>query len=182
MEKRIITIDFDYVIADSQKYQCDLARQMFNVELDITNSRGAQHVPEYLNKGQYEKLIDAVYSSTEIPIVEGFKEYLGKIQGLGYTPKIVTARDDKEAEVARKICEVNGINIPLSNTNYESKIKSCKGSIAHIDDNIELLKELDETLENLFLFNRPHNKHLREGYNIIRVSSWENIYEFLRVI
>ena len=180
MKKRLITIDFDDVVVDTQKYQCDLAKKMFNVELDISNSRRAQHVPKYLTDEQYAQVIDAVYSSTEIPLVEGLKEYLEKIQELGYDPKIVTARNNKESKIANQICDKFNINIPLLNANYESKGKHCKGSFAHIDDSIVHLRKLDGIVENLLLFNKPHNEHIKEDRGIVRKKSWEDVYNFLR--
>jgi len=180
MEKRLITIDFDDVIVDTQKYQCDLTEKMFNVKLDISNSKRVQHVPKYLTNEQYIQIIDALYSSTEIPLVKGFKKYLEQIQELGYNPKIVTSRGHKESEIASQICEKHKINIPLLNSNYKSKIKYCKESIVHIDDSIWDLKQLNGVVENLLLFDKPHNKNVKLDSNIIRMNSWENIYDFLK--
>ena len=125
-------------------------------------------------------MLDEVFSSTEIPLVKGFTEYLEEIQKLGYNTKIVTARDNKESEIANKICEKYGIDIPLLNSNYNSKAEFCKGSVAHIDDSIFNLKKLNGAVENLLLFDKPHNKKIKEDKGIIRKKSWEEVYNFLR--
>jgi len=82
MEKRTLTIDFDDVVVDTQRYQCNLAEKMFGVTLNIANSRKNQHVPKYLTQDQYDELIYTLYETPEgikIPLVDGAKKYLSQI-------------------------------------------------------------------------------------------------------
>ncbi|MEJ2268072.1 MAG: HAD hydrolase-like protein [Nanoarchaeota archaeon] len=183
MEKRIVTIDFDDVIVDTQKYQCDLAEKMFGVKLNIANSRQSQHVPEYLTQNQYDELIHTLYETSEganIPLVVGAKEYLNKLQENGYLPKVVTARSDEETKYAREILEKEKIGIEIFNSNYTPKKDLCSGSFAHIDDAPHHLNSLEGIVKNLILLNKPHNKQIKVKDEIRRINSWKEFYSFLR--
>lgn len=163
MINRIVTIDFDDVIVDTQKYQCDLAKKMFGINLNIANFRQSQHVPEYLTQNQYDELIHSLYETSEgtnIPLVDGAKKYLNEIQEMGYLPKIVTNRNDAETGHVYDICKKEGIRIEIFNTNYRPKTDFCRDSFAHVDDSYYHLVSLEGVIANLFLFNKPHNKQI----------------------
>jgi 5'(3')-deoxyribonucleotidase len=183
MKNNLITIDFDDVIVNTQKYQCDLAKKMFGVDLNIANSRQSQHVPKYLTQNQYDELIHILYETSEgakIPLVDGAKQCLNQIQEMGYLPRIVTARNNQETEYAREICEKEKIGIEIANASYKSKADFCRGSFAHLDDSPYHLDSLKGVVENLVLFNKPHNKQVNLNKGIKRVNSWEEFYSFLK--
>lgn len=183
MKNKVITIDFDDVIVDTQKYQCDLAKKMFGVNLNISNSRQSQHVPNYLTQKQYDELIHTLYESPEgakIPLVDGAKKYLNRIQEMGYLPKIVTARNNGEVKYAHEICEKEKIGIKIFNASYKPKADFCRDSFAHLDDSHYHLVSLEGVVENLVLFNKPHNKQVNSNKEIKRVNSWEEFYSFLK--
>ncbi|MFH1607818.1 MAG: hypothetical protein ABIA78_01670 [archaeon] len=183
MTNKIVTIDFDDVIADTQKHQRGLAKRMFGAELDIANSRQSQHVPEYLTQAQYDELIHCLYETSEganIPLVNGARRYLNLIQEMGYLPKIVTARNDAEVKYVRDICEKERIKLKIFNTNYEPKTAFCRGSFAHLDDSYHDLVSLEDVVKNLILFDKPHNEKVNVKEGIIRVDSWKEFYSFLK--
>jgi len=183
MKKKIITIDFDDVVVDTQKYQCELAERMFGVELDMANSKQNQHVPEYLTQNQYDELIYTLYETSEganIPLVNGAKKYLNKIQELGYLPKIVTARNNEEVKYANEICEKEKIGIEIFNSSYELKADFCRSSFAHLDDSPYHLISLEGIVKHLILLNKPHNKKVNIKNRIRRVDTWQEFYSFLR--
>jgi len=95
-------------------------------------------------------------------------------------PKIVTTRNNEEVKYVHKICEKENLGIEIFNSDYNSKANFCKGSFAHLDDSLYDLDSLEGIVENLVLFNKPHNMQVNPNKGIKRVNSWKEFYSFLR--
>ncbi len=183
-----IGLDFDGVIADNGKLKSLAAKVLYSCEIPIHKFRRDILLREnMLTLEQYEYLRDQIYSKPHLGLrmepVEGVLEYLPKLQQEGFTPKVITSRNQQQWEIALQWMSNLGIEIeavPLGEG--VSKVQACRGLDVYIDDDLNKLESLQGVVPHRFLFSHPYNEDLETGTIATRIHSWKSFYEEIQKI
>lgn len=178
-----IALDFDDVIVDTEEY-----KRGYFADLGITLSEGyvssALVEDGLISQEHYRMTKEAAYLDRErslemlLPRV-GAVEGIRRLQQLGHTVEIVTARSEVSLGIAQAILQRQGLSLNMHGVGYGSaKTEQLQDFDVFIDDDPKHLLPLLESGISLFLMSTKENADF-DHPGITRVNSWE---EFLGAV
>lgn len=187
MKKLNLGFDFDGVFTDCSKLKSYAARTLYNKEIPPEQCNW-QHIVNggILTAEQYRELQRQIYGErafvSRTEAVPGAISYAQRFQQAGHNVKIVTARTDEWAYLAREWLLERGAHIPLTATRRRDKTEACKGLDLFVDDDLDKLLPLIRTVKHLYLFSWPCNQNTPLPREIQRVRSWYDIHTTIGVL
>lgn len=197
--KKTIALDFDGVIAGTDRAKVEFAREKLGLEIEERNAK-QRYFEEIFGYSQgvhfYSRLIDGVYNSermlTSVSVVSGAKEGIVLLQNLGWRCIVVTSRQgekdggpDSQAMWAWRFLLQHGFPLTQNDfyhVNGESKLTTCLNLEAQalVDDDYQKLLPLIEAGIRGFLFSTQTNRY--EEYVPFlgtRVRDWPDLVRIL---
>lgn len=178
-----IGIDIDDTMTNTFDYLMPYIAEFFKIDINYlkNNNISYSNLPKEMKEEEFEfakKYYDNVIPKT--PFKPKVGEYINKIKNLGNEIIIITARDKRlytdEYKTTIKELKDNNINYDKLICDFD-KAKVCKNEKIDlfIDDSIENCNNVDKLGIKTLLFNSKNN--IRVETKLIRVNSWEEIYE-----
>jgi len=182
-----IGLDFDGVISDCGQLKSDGARVLYGVNIPSKRFKKELVVGTgILTLEQYRDLQRQIYGNRDIGLtmlpVDGVLEFIPKLQQDDYELMVVTSRGKSESEIAREWMRLKGLDLHLVGIDGGvSKAEACKGLDVYIDDDLDKLEPLVNSVPNRYLFSWGYNQHIEVPNHIAkRIESWNNFYQELR--
>lgn len=178
-----IGLDFDGVIANSHPLKVIIAKKRFGVNILPEHFRRELVIERgLLTREQYRAVgVEAMDGSHLLPPVHESLMYLPVLLREKHSIRIITSRTEKMLDIAKNWLAEEKIILPIQGTGYGlSKITACKGLDLYVDDDLEKLLSLIDKVKHLLFFSWPWNAHEKEPKGIERVSSWWEIYNYIR--
>ncbi|MDE2019533.1 MAG: hypothetical protein KGJ13_04250 [Patescibacteria group bacterium] len=179
-----IATDFDGVIADTGTLKSETAKKLFGISIPPRHFKSEYVVPEYLSEEQYRTLTSMVSSGSlglTVKFMEGALIYIPILQMEGHRLSVVTSRDGEWLLNARLCAERHNLFIPFYGTGYQkSKAPALKGCDLFVDDNLEKLTDLKDTVPHRVLYSP--NEHRPSPPGIVRVRNWRQLYIYINVV
>ena len=179
-----IGLDFDGVISDCGRLKSDGARFLYGVEIPPERFKKELVVDMgILTLEQYRNLQKQIYGTREIGLtmlpVDGVLELAPKLQEDGHDLMIVTSRGEPESEIAREWMRLKSLDLHLVGVGSgASKADACKGLDVYIDDDLDKLEPLVDSVPHRYLFSWGYNQHIQVPQSIAkRIESWKHFYE-----
>lgn len=182
-----IGLDFDGVIADTANIKYETAKIMYGVDIPLRKFKEPVVISEgILSHEQYRKLMNTVCGTMEVGMkmdeMDGAIDCLRRFFKGGHRMSVITSREDNEIDVARAWLKKRGIEIPFISSGYGGdKTKYTQGMDVYIDDDVNKLMPLVGQVEHLFLYTREYNIDVEIKDPIIRVGSWQEFEQRLRI-
>ena len=178
-----IGLDFDGVYVNTHVVKVDVAKEKFGVVVSPENFRrdfivknGILALDEYVLVGR-----EAMNGSHPIPLVADSSLYLEILMREKHSIRFITSRTEELLETAKAILRENRFDLLIQGTGYGlSKVTACEGLDLYVDDDLEKLLPLVGKVRHLLLFSWPWNAHEKEPKGIERISSWWEIYNYIR--
>lgn len=186
-----IGIDIDNVISN---FNDTLLTEYLLHDKELRNSGIINKNADYIRKGMFDWNEDEETSfyknnieriAKKLGVIEGAKEYIGKLHDDGYIICIITGRDNGEYKepynMTKKWLVDNNIyydDLILPDAyDKHAKTKQC---LEHnidimIDDSVRICSDCIENGITTILMDTPYNKYS----NIQRVKSWEEFYRYV---
>ncbi len=189
MKKLKIGLDFDGVFSDTGRLKSETAKKLYRVDIPPERFKKELLLADGLiTEKQYRTLQRIIYEMVGIGLtmepVEGVQEFIPKLLEEGHEVIIVTSRDGKGAEIAKRWIKKHSIPwllfIEVGQRNDKSK--HLKGFDIFIDDDLDKLEPAVGIVPHLFLFSWGYNKHVDETEFITRINSWKEFYEIISKI
>lgn len=183
-----IGLDFDGVITNLGKLKSLVAEKLLDKKIPESYfDREFALVNKFLTHEEHELVKQFAYFEEEaLPLTEpvsGALEYIGKLLADGHTIKVVTARDGKALEHAKKWLQKYELSIPIEGVGFENdKREGVLGLDAFVDDYLIQLYEMRDIVPHRFLFSWGYNAKYNEKEYATRVSSWQELYEKLKAL
>lgn len=179
-----IGLDFDGVLSDCGQLKSDGAKLLYGVEIPPEKFKKELVVDTgILTLEQYRNLQKKVYENRENGLtmlpVKGVLEFVPKLQQEGYDLIVVTSREEIGSEIAREWMRLKGLELYLVGIGGGvSKTEACKGLDVYIDDDLDKLEPLVDSVPNRYLFSWGYNKHIQIPQSVAkRIESWRQFYE-----
>ena len=186
-----IGIDIDNVISN---FNDTLLNEYLLHDKKIRNSGVINKNADYIRKGMFDWNEDEETSfyknnieriAKKLGVIEGAKEYIGKLHDDGYIICIITGRDNGEYKepynITKKWLVDNNIYYDdLILTDAYDKHAKTKQCLEHnidimIDDSVRICSDCIENGITTILMDTPYNKYS----NIQRVKSWKEFYRYV---
>lgn len=182
-----IALDFDGVLSDCGALKTEQAKHLYGLEIPPERFKKELIVKELagesglLTMDEYRALQDVIYADLEVGLtmqpVSGMLEYLPRLLNEGHELRVVTSRDGKRLDVARAWTEKHALELEFTGVGYgKSKAPATEGFDFFVDDDLEKIEPLVETVPHRFLFHWGYNAHVDVGDVAARVESWEELY------
>ena len=186
-----IGIDIDNVISN---FNDTLLTEYLLHDKELRNSGIINKNADYIRKGMfdwnedeetdfYKNNIERI--AKKLGVIEGAKEYIGKLHDDGYIICVITGRDNGEYKepynMTKKWLVDNNIYYDdLILTDAYDKHAKTKQCLEHnidimIDDSVRICSDCIENGITTILMDTPYNKYS----NIQRVKSWEEFYRYV---
>lgn len=178
-----IGIDFDGVIADTQKLKEEIAWELFQCKLPSHLAKESLVVEHGLmTKEQYRELMSHVAAKKDIGLrmtpLAGAIEAIGRLQSDGHDLAIITSREGDEVAVANAWCRTQSLSLPIISVGYgNSKAEVARGYHAYIDDDFHKLALLQGIVPHLYLYHADCNEDDDEKNIATRIYSWNEFYK-----
>ncbi len=181
-----VGLDFDGVIADSQKLKSQIAKKIYKVDIppDIFKKEIVVNDRKILSHEQYRKIQKLAFATREwgmlMEPLEGVSEYFTKLLAENKV-KIITTRGKPESEIAAGWMVKNGLPVPeIIPVGYGvPKTEACKGLDVYVDDDFDKLQPLEGIVPYRLLFSWLYNEDVNEE-GIMRIRSWKELYDFVK--
>ncbi len=182
MEKLNICIDIDGTITNPYHF-IPYLNDMYNKQ--ITEAECITHKLEELYEVKLDDLLkafhtDYIYAYKEANVVEGAKEVIKDLNE-NHNLYFVTARDEMLKDITQGWLNENDlgyIDVHLLGSDYKvNKAKELECNI-FIEDNPSNAMQLAQEGLTVLLIDNNYNKDI-DNKNIIRVSSWNDIKDFI---
>lgn len=180
-----VGLDFDGVIADSQKLKSQIAKKIYglNISPDIFKKEIVVKDKKILSHERYREIQKLTFNrewGMSMEAVEGVSEYFKKLLAENNV-KIITTRGKPESEIAVEWMVKNGLPIPeIIPVGYGvEKTEACKGLDVYVDDDFDKLHPLAGIVQYRLLFSWLYNEGVSEE-GIIRIMSWKELYDFVK--
>lgn len=189
-----IALDFDGVLSDCGALKVIHAKRMFDVDIPAHQFKKELVVKELageeegmLTLKEYKALQDEIYTNMEIGLtmepVEGMLEFLPRLINEGHDIRIVTSRIGETLEVAVAWAEKHGLALEFSGVGYgKSKANATAGFDLFVDDDLDKIEPMMDTVPHRYLFSWGYNEHIDEGYVAERIECWEDLYSAVQEI
>ena len=183
----IIGLDFDGVIAKSNKLKREIARRRHGIDIRATYFSRAYVVRQQglLTDEQYDAILNDVYTNPEhikkIEFIDGALEHIKNL--IEEEIRIVTSRR-AENDIAGRILEQQGLNLGIRYVGPgATKIEACKGCFVFVDDDLEKLIPLREVVPHRFLLTHEYNLSDKpRDFGVERANGWLHLYREIREI
>jgi uncharacterized HAD superfamily protein len=179
-----IGLDFDGVISDCGQLKSDGAKLLYGVEIPSEKFKKELVVNTgILTLEQYRDLQKQIYGNRDIGLtmlpVNGVLEIVPRLQKEGYDLIVVTSRGESGSEIAREWMRRRGLDLLLVGIGGGvSKADACRGLDVYIDDDLDKLEPLVDSVPNRYLFSWGYNRHVQVPQSIAkRIESWKHFYE-----
>lgn len=201
MEK-VLSIDFDGVIASSDSAKLDFANNVLGLDLQENQMKERFFCETFgKDKGKklYTSIIASIYSSErmlDVAPVEGVITTIEALQKKNWKCVVVSARsgniDDEENSQAKWAWQfIEKKRIPIEKSNFycignTSKLNICKtvSALALVDDDYVKLQPVASFGITSFLFTTATNKadeSIYKPFQAIRVWNWADLLDKLEV-
>ena len=184
MKQLKIGLDFDGVIANTQRTKLEIAAQQFGKYVDMRDCNRSGFIKAGFTEKQYEKFQKIVYGTYDIRPVQGCLTHLRKLIEQEHEISITSYRLHKGYEIIENFLINNRLDIPMDNvicTNNLPKSKFISSLDVFVDDRTEHLNDLRNNATKLILFDRPYNREEKETDGIERVcGGWKKVYREIR--
>lgn len=182
-----IALDFDGVLSDCGTLKMEQAKRLYGVDIPAERFKKELIVKELagdegvLTMQEYRALQDLIYGDPEVGMsmqpVSGMLEYLPRLLNEEHEVRIVTSRAGHMLEIARAWAEKHALDLEFTGVGHgKSKAPATEGFDLFVDDDLDKIEPLIETVPHRYLFNWGYNAHVDEGDVAIRVESWEELY------
>ena len=178
-----IGLDFDGVIADCGQLKSYGAKLLYGVEISPEKFKKELIVGTgILTLEQYLNLQKKIYGTREIGLtmlpVHGALELVPKLQQEGYDLIVVTSRGELESEIAREWMKSKSLDLHLVGVGGGvSKVDACKDLDVYIDDDLDKLQSLVDSVPHRYLFSWGYNQHIQVPQEVAkRIKSWQHFY------
>lgn len=188
MEKLKVGLDFDGVISDNLDLKTRVAKTLFEKDLPSHIWHDSSTVMKHIPATDYRALQQAIYNDRRFGLnmrqVPRAREFIERLQHEGWCElKVVSARFEGSAEIAREWMFLQKLNLPLVEVGYGvSKEYAAAGLDAFVDDDYKKLIELIGVVPCRYLFSWPYN----ESDSLVgidgRVKYWSELYWILHKI
>jgi hypothetical protein len=199
MNKKIIAIDFDGVIANSDFAKFNFARNELGLEVTERSMKERYFIELFgaeRGKTLYAQIIKSIYHSErmlKVPMVPYSREGISKLCEAGWMCAVVTSRSGSVGEQGSsaywswRFLQENDFKIEQKNfinVNDRSKLDVCLDLASHglvDDDYSKLLPVINAGLTG-YLFSTQTNNSVEKEYspfNGIRVNDWNHLTEIL---
>ena len=179
-----IGLDFDGVISDCGQLKSEGTKLLYGIEIPPEKFKKELLVNTgILTAQQYKAVQMQVYGNREIGLkmlpVDGVLEFLPRLQREGYDLMIVTSRGKSESEIAREWMRLKGLEVHLVGVGGGvNKADACKGLDAYIDDDLDKLEPLVDSVPYRYLFSWGYNQHIQVPESVAkRIESWQHFYK-----
>jgi len=176
-----IGLDFDGVFCDAGKLLRSGAKRLFGIDLPEDKTIESISVREkLLTKKQFGELKTFAFgnSSQEIDMIPvcDIDSACRTLMRRGHRLQIITKRKAGIGAV-ENFCKIIGINIPIIGMNPgQPKSSVADGLDVFLDDSLNNLIDLKQSVPNLFLFSWSYN--LQSDFDIgERISSWKEFVQ-----
>jgi len=182
MRKLVLGFDFDGVYTNCPRLKSDGIKKLFGKDvLPEHCSRRLVVGRGILTDSQYSELQSQIYGTpyfmAHTEEVTGAIRYTKKLIERGHDLRIITARKQEWADLARKWLKRRGLNLRITATEQGNKSDACRGLDFFVDDDVDKLFWLRNYPKcNLYLFSWPSNAHEHIPEEIRRIGSWQEIY------
>ena len=182
MRKLIVGLDYDGVIVDNIAYKCELARDMFGLEVPpACFVSGISEVPGYLDAEQYRQLVGAVYglraSVVGMRPIPDAMYFIQLLLAEGHAVSVVTARKGDWLKIAQEWLTARNLSLPTIGVGSGvSKADALKGFQVFVDDTIEILEQLQDTVPERYLFTSASNRSVAVEGVATRITTWQQLY------
>ncbi len=183
-----IGLDFDGVIADSTGIKLNLAKELFGATIKPNQWRRDIILGEkLLAEDAYDHVQELVYGSDEYgfkltPIV-GALDSINILLQSNHTLTIVTSRVEHKLEIAEKWARTHDIALPLIGAGRnKSKAPYLEGFDIFVDDGLQKLLHVVDTVKHCFLFDQPYNSDEALHEKIIRVYDWADFMKKIEAL
>ncbi len=183
MKSLKIGLDFDGVISDCQKLKSETAKRLFGVAIHPDQFKkefvlgNGLLTHEQLRAVQKEvNLVEEVgLRMTAVPEV---RRFLPKLLGDGHEISIVSSRDGKAADIAKKWLHTQKLpHVPFVEVGWkQDKTPYIQGFDIFIDDDLEKLVPAVGVVPHLYLFSWGYNARENESGIATRIHSWKEFY------
>lgn len=179
-----IGLDFDGVISDCGQLKSDGARILYGVEIPPERFKKELIVDTgILTLEQYRHLQKQIYGTREIGLlmkeVEGVVDYTQRLTSEGHNLTIITSRGIQESEIAREWMRLKSLDLHLVGVGSGiSKADACRGLDIYIDDDLDKLEPLVDSVPHRYLFSWGYNQHIQVPKEVAkRINSWQHFYD-----
>jgi len=179
-----IGLDFDGVISNCGQLKSDGAKLLYGVEIPPEKFKKELVVDTgILTLEQYRHLQKQIYSTREIGLtmlpVDGVLSLVPKLQQEGYDLMVVTSRGEPESEIAREWMKQKSLDLHLVGVGGGvSKADACRGLDVYIDDDLDKLEPLVDSVPHRYLFSWGYNQHIPVPQEVAkRINSWQHFYD-----
>lgn len=183
----LIGLDFDGVIGNTHGLKSVFAKEMFGVSID-PNLFTKNYVVDggLLTGEEYTELQRRVFDSDGFEPVPDVISSIRQLSSDGFCVKIITARNGTSLSVVERFVHqhrISGCISDITGVGYKiSKVDACRGSIAYVDDDSRVLKDVLGVVPNLYMFRWEQNQHEVVPDQVVNVDSWSVLYEKIKAL
>lgn len=180
-----IGIDIDDTITETSELLMPYVAEYFSIDIDYLKKNNIcyNNLPkEYKEKEKEFGKSTFGRVLLDVRLKENAKEIIDKLKEDGHKIVIITARDetiyDAPFEFTKKQLKKLRIEYDKLFCTFDKKQICIDENIDFfIDDSVENLNNVEDTVGQVLLFNSKTN--MRENNHFIRVNSWKEIYNYI---
>jgi 5' nucleotidase, deoxy (Pyrimidine), cytosolic type C protein (NT5C) len=183
-----IGLDFDGVIANCGALKSTYAKQLYGIDISPTQCKKELVITHnILSIEQYQVLQTIIYETEEVgllmPPVPDALNHIAALLSAGHSLKIVTSRRHQGLTVAEHWLQQHTLNIPIVGCGLDAnKAFACTGLDVFIDDDLEKLIPLQQTVPHRYLLSWGYNTHEQAEPVACRVASWSDFYSHIHTL
>lgn len=180
-----IGVDFDDVIANSIQLKKEIAKELFDYDLNPEHSTSWTFHKSSLSPEQYGQIKKKAYLERMPHLQEkaDAKEVLTKLFNEGHEIYIITNRSDETSAQAQTWLLNHGFHFnKFINVNEKKKAPVCRRYAIDIliDDNYSEFRYLNSEQTRFFLFSSAANEDIETEPHLKRIGSWRELYDQLK--
>ena len=184
-----IGLDFDGVVADCGRLKSETALKLFGVKIPPEDfNKEAILSAGLLSADQYTAMQKLIYETREfglraMPVAEVFI-YVQRLLKEHHV-HIVTSRGDAGTAIAREwlASQRKGVDIDFTGVGPgNSKAEALQGFDVYVDDDLDKIAQVVDSVPHRFLFSWEYNRHIAVGDVAERVGSWSELYHRINEI
>jgi hypothetical protein len=186
-----IAVDVDGVLLDLMERFCNVINreQKTKFSKDIITDWEFFHIFNITEKKAYEIFHILYEKSDDLPFIDAKAPFYLKNMKDRHSIDIVSARDGKFKKELQMKLKSHGIRkgshyenlILVESKPYDIKLKLDYDLF--IDDNPNLVEPISQNGDKyLLLYSQPWNQHISTANNVIRVETWDEIFESIKRI
>lgn len=187
--KKIIGIDIDGVITDETHINdniwhdalCNYLGYEIERVKDSYYFDEAYDLPLEIINDFLEKNIATIYANAKL--AAGARETINYLYDKGFEIHLITAREPEFETLTRNWLDKQGIlYTSLNHEEDKAPLAVKKGINLFLEDNAYNTEALASCNISVLLFDKFHNRHIRENKNIIRIYDWTEARKMIEKI